>query len=122
MTRRAYLTAKQKTALLIDQLGRCAMCGGALMRAQMVDGKIARSHEAEFDHWVPVALANTGKPDTALCRPCHRKKTRKDVAAIAKAKRLSGETGKNRRKAKIPSRGFDKRWRKRMDGTVERRT
>jgi hypothetical protein len=122
MTRRASLTAQEKHALVVDQGGRCAICGAGLLTAIWRDGNTIRTIVAEYDHWVPVALANTGKPDTALCKYCHAIKTKRDVKAIAKAKRLSGETGKNRRKAKIPSRGFDKRWRKRMDGTVERRT
>lgn len=88
----------------------------------------------ELEHRIPVALGgeNTVKNLWLSCRACHRAKTSgEDMPRIAKAKRQAGEKGQRARRNKakaagthkaIPSRGFDKRFRKRMDGTVEKRT
>jgi hypothetical protein len=61
-----------------------------------------------------------------LCKPCHAIKTRIDKKESAKAARRRGETGQTkRRKERGPSmqgRGFDKTLRKKLNGTVERRT
>lgn len=76
---RAYLTKREWDALLAAQGGKCCVEGC--------------DSEGPFDgeHSTPNAL-NAGKPDQLMCRPCHKAKTRRDVAAIAKAKRLSGAT------------------------------
>ena len=42
-----------------------------------------------------------------MCKPCHALKTKRDVAAIAKVKRIRGETC-NGPKRPIRSRGFPK--------------
>ena len=82
----------------------------------------------DFDHDIPQAL---GGPDTVenivhLCGECHHKKTKADVKVIAKADRQGARSGQQARRAKgktakIQSPGFNKRYRKKMDGTVERR-
>jgi 5-methylcytosine-specific restriction endonuclease McrA len=51
---------------------------------------------------------------------CHKRKTKRDVQANAKVKRIRGETC-TRKGPPIKSRGFDKRFTKRMSGTIERR-
>jgi hypothetical protein len=98
--------------------------------------------EIEYDHWVPVALGNTAKPDSAMHAACHARKTKQDIKAIAKVKRLQKKAAIVRAaqrkeeahaarvrgmkyawaKRKLAGRGFDKRLRRKMDGTVERRT
>jgi 5-methylcytosine-specific restriction endonuclease McrA len=73
-------TQRQKLDAFVAQQGRCVACGGKFMLSEM-----------ELDHRVPLAL---GGPETAgnrelRCIPCHRTKTRADIARIAKAKRQS---------------------------------
>ena len=78
-----------------------------------------------YDHVIPDALG--GEPTLenceVLCLPCHRAKTtRSDVPRIAKAKRQEAKSkGTQRLGAPIPG---SKRsgWRKRLNGTVERRS
>lgn len=99
MARRAYLNQREWHALVTAQRFMCASCESA--------------GPFEADHSTPNAL-KAGKPDQLLCRRCHRAKTKRDVAAIAKAKRLSGETlsqyeKRKRFGASLQSRGFRKR-------------
>ncbi len=65
------------------------------------------------EHSTPNAL-KAGKPDQLMCVACHKVKTLRDVKAIAKAKRLNGETSSQyeRRKrygSRRRGRGFEKR-------------
>ena len=76
---RGYLTKREWDALLERQGGVCATWGCES------DGPF------HADHSTPNAL-KSGKPDQLLCIPCHRIKTKSDVRAIAKVKRLNGET------------------------------
>lgn len=54
-----------------------------------------------------------------LCGHCHKRKSAKEAAERAHLKRLAGD--KKRRGRKIPSRPFDKRWRRKVNRTVEAR-
>lgn len=111
--KRKYLTTKQKAALLIRQGGRCARCPTELPAPGMI-----------FDHanMLAVSCDNGIANFQALCAPCNALKTHgngatsygSDIHAIAKLKRLRGET-KTKRKH------FDKRYSRRMDGTVVKR-
>jgi hypothetical protein len=58
---------------------------------------------------------------TGLCGPHHKHKTRQDVAMIAKAKRLAGETCVGPTKRPLRSRPFPTNIRRRLNGTVENR-
>lgn len=85
--------------------GHCESCGGKILT------------RAEYDHRIPCALG--GSNDLAncvcLCAKCHRVKTvSADVPAISKSVRI-----REKRAGVRKGRGFDKRWRKKMDGTVE---
>lgn len=79
----------------------------------------------ECDH--VIAIGNGGENRENNLAPLlldkHREKTRQDVKTKAKiastAKKHAGIRAKPKRP--WPKRGFDKRFRKRMDGTVERR-
>ena len=90
----------------------------------------------EYDHRIPNALLYEGdKIDWCVLRKsCHAIKTKKDVADIAKAKRMAGETGQYARRKRrekpliqsnptIQSRSFPKapeghsRWPKRKFGS-----
>lgn len=77
-----------------------------------------------FDHIIPDALggANDLTNCAVLCIACHDSKTRKiDVPMIAKAKRVSDKHNGIRKRSRFPG-SRDSGIRKRMDGTVERRT
>lgn len=76
---RAYLTTREWSALLEKQNGKCCVEG------------CESTGPFHGEHSTPSAFVG-GKPDQLMCVPCHKSKTRKDVAAIARAKRLSGET------------------------------
>lgn len=113
---RKYLTPKQRRTMHAEQYGLCAGC----LTPVTVKGCIA-------EHWFPVALGNAKKPDCLLCIPCADRKTNgspatsygSDKHAIAKVKRLTGQT-KTGPKKRVASRPLtDSRYRKRMDGTVE---
>jgi len=51
---------------------------------------------------------------------CHKEKSKDDTKRGAKVKRLRGET-KNGPKKQIPNRGWDKTFKKKIDGSIERR-
>lgn len=82
----------------------------------------------DLDHTIPVALGgeNTADNIKALCREHHDAKTKLDVKMIAKADRQGGRSGQAKRRKdkpkmkgpRIQSRGFDKRFKKKLDGTV----
>jgi 5-methylcytosine-specific restriction endonuclease McrA len=115
MTKRKRLTLTQK----VELLGTHALCP---------ECREPYSGSVEFDHVVPLALCGADDEGNLvpLCAPCHASKTSGDIARIAKAKRQGGEKGQQaRRKAgktrTIPSRGFDARYRKRLNGEVEKR-
>lgn len=110
--RRAYLTKRERAEMIARQGGLCFTFG--------CDGKPEIG-----EHFTPVALGNSDKPDCLLCKACAKEKTRRDVKAIAKVKRIrNGKTQADKRAAKgsrMKSRGFDKSMRKHMDGSVSRR-
>lgn len=113
MTRRR-LSNTARVALFQAHDGRCHICGG----------KIAAGEAWEVEHVIP--LAQGGDDDEANMRPahakCHKAKTAKDAADTARAKRREARhIGAHRAKRPMPgSRASGLR--KRMDGTVERRT
>lgn len=121
MTKRRYLTPKERAEMLLAQKCRCYVCGTPI--GPQPDGT-SIPHIAE--HWWAVKLGNPRKPDCLLCAPCADKKTNgtkatsygSDKHAIAKVKRLRGET-KQGPKKKIYSRGFNKTMRKKFNGDVE---
>ena len=100
--KRRPLTRVEIITLAVEQNGRCGCgCGEKLdaVREGVID-----------EHRIPLEL--TGANDLsnrALYRkPCAVKKTKDDHAAIAKCKRLAGETCAGPTKRPIPSRGFEK--------------
>lgn len=111
MTRRQYLSPREKVALMRRQGWLCG-CG---CKAPVWPGG-----PVEYDHTLPLALGGMAKPDCALTPHCHREKTREDVGRIAKADRqgkaFRGE--KKRKGRQLQSPGF-KGWRK-FDGTLVR--
>lgn len=96
MTRK-YLTPNELREMLMRQHGICAA------------PECASEGPFEADHSTPHAWDNK-KPDQLLCVPCHKRKTRRDVANIAKAKRISNaRTQYDKRKqngSRMKSAGF----------------
>ena len=114
MTKRREFSPKVKGQAFARADGRCEKC-----TAYLIAGKY------HYDHVTADALG--GKPTLAncevLCTNCHSEKTRKqDVPRIAKKNRqhLKHIGAKAPSKRPIPG-SKASRWKKRMDGTVERR-
>src|SRR3546814_680449 len=100
MTKRASLTPRERAAMLEAQNGRCLLCDDPITLRTCI-----------AEHFLPVALGNAERPDCLLCLACANRKTwgtkatsyGSDAHAIAKDKRLRGET-KQGPKKRIPSR------------------
>lgn len=112
MTRREF-PARIKAAAALRANGQCEGCSRRLLAGDF-----------HFDHDIPDGIGGEPTLDNCrvLCRSCHAVKTAKaDVPRIAKAKRVHRKhVGIRSAGRKMPgSRGTP--WRKRMDGTVERR-
>lgn len=75
---RLYLTQREYDALLELQGGRCCVEG------------CEETEKLQADHSTPNAWA-PGKPDQLMCAAHHKIKTRRDIKAIWKSKRLNGE-------------------------------
>lgn len=78
----------------------------------------------QIDH--ELALVDSGKhcPDTNMrpvCIPCHAAKSAREHKNQAKTKRVRQKHFNPKPEGKIKSRGFDKTWRKKMNGQVEKR-
>ncbi len=97
---RLYLTQREYDALLKRQDGMCCVpwCDN---RENLI-----------AEHLTPNAIF-PGKPDQLMCTTCHKSKTRRDVKAIAKMKRLNGSTMSQYQRRKkfgptLRGRGFEK--------------
>ena len=115
MTGRKSLTKFQFGSLFHKQKGLCGCgCGQPLEEGQV-----------DEEHTIP-NFFKPGKPDALWRRDCHKKKTAKDKGDIAKANRLAGKTGQQARRKRngpqIKGRGFNQSLKKKMDGSVERRS
>ena len=112
MTARAEFSKKTKLQAYERSGGRCEEC-----TAKLFAGKI------EYDHRIPCALGGSNGLDNivCVCSGCHSLKTRKqDIPRIAKSNRQRAKhIGIKRRSSFQTNR--DGLYRKRMDGTVERR-
>ena len=117
MTRRRKFHRRVYLGILRRQKLICA-CG--------CDVKLTTEEGYQFDHLTAFALFGPDAPDNlqALRVPCHKEKSAVEIRMIRKADRQGkahrGE--KKRRGRAMQSRGFDTRWRRRMDGRVEVRT
>lgn len=112
--------------LFLDQGGKCYICGGKLVRGQIVDEHVVPRET------LPADRCDDMENRRLACKACAKAKTVEDQAVIAKGRRLRGERGSQYAKRKangsrikgrseIASRGFDKRLRKKMNGKVEER-
>lgn len=103
-------TDREKSLIRDRQDGKCAICG-----------EVPKAWE--YDHHVPLALDGSNDLENmrGLCDvPCHDVKTRADLKAIAKAKRIARKLAGTWRpeRQKIKSRGFSKTLRHKLDGTT----
>lgn len=112
---------KAQQAILLEKYNNCCADCGDRLQAGLFDW--------DHDHSLGGGGDNSLENFQPLCTPnrCHKKKTKKDIQAIAKTKRhqkkrqvARGERTA-RTKQKMQSRGFDQGLRKKMDGTVEHR-
>ena len=105
--KRRYLTSNELRDMLSRQAGVCASPNC------MSEGPFEADHST-------VHTWDNKKPDQLLCVPCHRRKTKTDIKAIAKVNRITGKTSSqwngDRKSRPIQSAGF-RGWRK-MNGTV----
>lgn len=110
---RHEFSAKVKAAAALRAKGHCESCTRKLMTG-----------DYHYDHIIADALggAATLENCSVVCRSCHSEKTTKaDVPAIAKAKRRERKRfGIRKRSTFACSR--DSQWKKKIDGTVERRS
>lgn len=110
---RTEFSEKIKELALIRCGGRCEGkdCGAILgFKAKHYDHKTADGLLG------PATLENC----QVLCVPCHKEKTREDVAAIAEAKRRERRHNGIRPKSRFKC-SRDSKWKKKLDGTVVRR-
>lgn len=128
MTRRRAMTRARKDRIALRQYERadlrmpCALCGE----------DIEPGHIWIAEHMVPFALGGADDDGEDNVRPAHAecaaRKTggtagtghRGDIASIARAVRLS-TGGKKPRGPKIKGRGFDARFKRKLNGTTEER-
>lgn len=82
-----------------------------------------RGWPLEIDHRIALALGGSDDDDNlvVLCRIHHAEKTKADMKAIAKAKRLIKKVSPDKPPSRLRSKPFSRELRKKMDGTVEKR-
>lgn len=117
MGARLSMTPARRKRILAAHGNRCAIPGCAMPEPYEIDHKqaLARGGKDSDDNLWP------------LCKQHHKEKTfgawgRKlgaDLFEIAKTKRLKRKQGPKVSKRAIQSRGFDTRYRKKMNGKVE---
>ena len=108
--KRKPLSKYEFAVLFLQQSGKCGCCSTRLERGQIID-----EHLVPLDHLGTNDLSNRA----LWCKPCAKEKTKRDLAASWKGKRIRQETGQGP-KAQIRSRGFQKGLRRKFNGTVER--
>ena len=112
MTRRRIPT-RERVALFERAGGRCYLCG------EKIDGTRERW---EIEHVIALELGGTEAPMDENLQPahaaCHKRKTSTDAGLIAKAKRREAKhTGAHRSRSPLRNQN----WKRKIDGTVERR-
>ena len=115
MTRRA-ISARERMAIFMASGGVCHICG------DKIDGGKERW---DVEHVIPLQMGGDDEGDNlqSAHTSCHKAKTAKDMGQIAKAKRMQQRSAGVRRQAKRKLPGSkDGPWRRKIDGTWERRT
>ena len=110
-TKRKGFTPSQRLAVYERARGSCERCNDTLTDVWHIDHRVplAQGGDHHMRNW------------QALCISCHRIKTKGDVSKIAKTKRLIRNETEPKKPSRLKGRGFSKKLRKRMDGTVEAR-
>ena len=95
---------------------------GAVVLCQ-VCGNTQRIADVAIDHHL--ALIDGGAHEVAnlrpLCTVCHKPKSATEHKNNAKVKRIVRKRSEPKQPGTIKSRGFDKTWRKKLNGTTEKR-
>ena len=110
MAKRKTISAKARVALFQKHDGTCHLCGG----------KIHAGEAWEVEHVIPFAMGGADTEDNwcPAHTKCHKAKTVKDVADIAKAKRREARhIGAKVSKSPMPF-GKGSKWKRKMDGSV----
>lgn len=119
-TKRKSWSALHKQEIIARQENRCKICKEIFGEGERV----------EYDHMHPLASGGKDELDNlqALCKECHQLKTfhprskattlAADIFEIAKGKRLAKKQSQPRKPATMKSRGFSKKFKRKMDGTV----
>lgn len=107
-TPRKTFSKKMRQAIAALQGDLCAACEDPL------------GEHFDIDHINPLALTGTNNLENlvALHPECHAPKTKKDVKAIAKARRIGKRETQGPKPSRLKSRGFDKSKSKRFNGAV----
>jgi 5-methylcytosine-specific restriction protein A len=102
-----------KLRILDKQDGRCNTCGVRF------DVKT----KAQYDHRTPLWLSGENRETNlqALCSPCHGKKTATEATIRGKVNRLRAAKVETTKKNRPLMGSKASGWKKKMDGTVERR-
>jgi 5-methylcytosine-specific restriction endonuclease McrA len=110
---RRRLAARARLALFLKARGRCAACHLAIHAGQTW----------HVDHVRPLSLGGDDGPDNlqVLCRACHREKTRRDIARMAKAIRQQVRHHRADRPRRPLPCGRSSPWKKTIGGRVIRR-
>ncbi|MFC4172675.1 HNH endonuclease signature motif containing protein [Microvirga sp. GCM10011540] len=112
---RKQFSKRDLTKRLAEFGGKCRMCGCTIDAATGL----------EWDHRIPLAIGGEDTLDNLepLCIRDHRLKTKGDVARIAKATRQHQRNiGIRQRKGPPMVGSKDSPWKRRMDGTLVRRS
>lgn len=115
--RRKPLTKKQRAELAVRQEGLCG-CGCGKKLNHLTEGTID-------EHVLPLWCGGTNDLDNRQLwrKPCAAKKTAQEAKERGHIKRIIKKSDPATRKPpRLKSRGFDRTLRKKMNGSVERRT
>jgi len=117
-TRRKVLTPAQRLAMFERHNGICCICGK----------KITARHKWIDEHLIPLGLGGTNDPSNRgpahdFCADAKTHGKDGDLARIAKAKRVKmRHLGIRRRKGPPIPGSKDSPWKRKLDGTLVRRT
>lgn len=109
------IPARVKYRVFERSEGKCAICGNLI---------VGRLCPAQCDHIKPLIAGGENRENNlqTLCTPCHKAKTSDDVAEKSEVYRVkSKHFGIKRRKGRPMFGTKASGFRKRFDGTVERR-
>lgn len=118
-----WLTKPISRKMAVDCLLFTAFIGGFIFRCKICGEELQPGQNIQFDHIH--ADVHGGPHEFENLRPvhydpCHKKKTKADVQANAKVKRIQAG-GRKRRGPGLKSPGFNKKLRRKFSGTVEKR-